>query len=424
MADWFYLKDRQTSDGGLRVQVTNSVLKVQQSVRSDDFADVYTSNGDSSFVTEKSDFPAPVGGVITLEDNKTYFLLNSVDLTGDRIVGGQNSVLIGGSSENCVLSSTGLDAGTALVSSAYSLPCRFMAFTHGTALNLDATGNANQAIDWFGVNFLNCATIGLIKNYNNVLLTGSAWLGSSGLTFDGTIGTVAFEQCLLQSFAGGDAVTLPATLTLTRRFRAIYSAVVTGSGSTGLNVSTSATIPVEGYILDTVNFGGSGAPTAGVAYNDNKSLWTNCVGVNNSSSAGHMYMQSNATATTISTTSTPVKVAGTTTSGPSTEKFSHTDNRLTYTGALVRRVRASAVCSFSAGSNNVVGIYLAKNGTVVADSKSKATANSGGRAENIVVQSVIDLSENDYLEIYAENDSSTTNITVEDMSVVVSSAIV
>lgn len=423
MADWFHLKDRQTTDGGIRLQVDNGTLRVQQSTRDDNFADIFSNSASGVFVTKVSDFPAAINGVITLEDNKTYFLLNSVDLLGARLVGGRNSVLVGGSSENCVLSSTGLSSGTALVSSEWSLPCRFLALSHDLALDLDATSNADQAIDWFGVNFLNCATIGTIKSYNNVILTGSAWLNSEDLTCDGTVGTFALEQCLVQAFNGGSGIILPATLTLTRRFRMIYSAVVAGSGSTGINASTSATIPVESYILDTVNFSGAGTATAGLTFDDNKSSWNNCIGVTNSSSSGHLYMQANATATVIAATGTPVKVAGTTTEGPSTVKFSHTDNRLTYTGALVRRFRVTAICSFSSGANNQVGTYVAKNGTVIDDSETYATANTSGRLENVVVQTIVDLEENDYVEIFVENNTSTTNITVEAMSVIVSVSI-
>lgn len=38
----------------------------------------------------------------------TYFITSIVDLNGDRLIAGQNTVLIGGSSKNCGLKSTGL----------------------------------------------------------------------------------------------------------------------------------------------------------------------------------------------------------------------------------------------------------------------------------------------------------------------------
>jgi hypothetical protein len=69
---------------------------------------------------------------------------------------------------------------------------RNITIEHGTAINLDATANANQALDWFGVNFTDCAIIGTIKNYSNFVMTDSAFLNSQGLTFDGTFRDYCF----------------------------------------------------------------------------------------------------------------------------------------------------------------------------------------------------------------------------------------
>ena len=71
-----------------------------------------------SFVARKADLPAAVTGVITLAANATYYFVNTLDLTGDRLVCGANTTILGSSSENCRLISTGLSAATALISSA------------------------------------------------------------------------------------------------------------------------------------------------------------------------------------------------------------------------------------------------------------------------------------------------------------------
>jgi hypothetical protein len=376
--------------------------------------------GETVFVSSVSDFPAPVAGVITLVDSRTYFLTGNIDLLGARLVGGQNSVIIGGSSENCVLSSTGLSAAVPLFSSAWSCPARFMAFSHGTALALDASGNANQAIDWFGINFLNCATIGTIANYGNVILTSMAWLNSEGMTIDGSIGTVSLDKCLVQSVSG-TGLTVAATATISRRFRIFKSSVVAGAlGTTGLDISTSASIPVESYQLDDVSFSGSGTHAAGVQYDDNKSLWINCKGVENSASTGLMTVTGNTTETTIATQGVAVKAAGSTTFQTSvSQRFSHSNNRLTYTGAITRRFRVAIVASMLATNNTRVGSYIAKNGVVVTFSEIYTTANGNNRSENVTVQTIVELTQDDYVEFWVENDNGTNNITVQDMTVIV-----
>ena len=183
-------------------------------------------NKDIQFINSIDDFPAAITSVITLESNVTYFICSTIDLVGSRLVGSSNTTIIGGSSENCRLKSTGLSAATALISSAWSLPIRNITIEHGTALNLDATANATQALDLFGVNFTDCATVGTIKNYTNFIMNDSAFLNSQGLTFDGSFGTIAFGNTLFDNRATGTSIILPATLTVTRRFRIIYSSFV------------------------------------------------------------------------------------------------------------------------------------------------------------------------------------------------------
>lgn len=51
-------------------------------------SDITIANGELVFVNDKTDLPTAVSNVITLDDNVTYFFTGTVDLTGDRLVGG------------------------------------------------------------------------------------------------------------------------------------------------------------------------------------------------------------------------------------------------------------------------------------------------------------------------------------------------
>ena len=372
------------------------------------------------FIASKSDLPTAVSGVITLQDNATYYVTTTVDLLGDRIVSGQNSVILGFSSENCYLKSTGLSSGTALITSNYSLPIRNISFTHGTVFNLDGDG-VTTALDWFGINFVNCATVGTIKDYSNFVMTDSAFLNSSGMTFDGSIGTVAFGNCLFDTSSGGTAITIPSTTTISRRFRIIYSSFVTLSGETSLNVSASATIGNERYILDTVNFSGGGTYIAGVDQTSNKTLFVNCVGITNTAVNGQLYMQANATATVISASNTFYKVLGTTTASANNSKYTHTNNRLTNDASISRKYLIQCSVSFTSGASHVCefGFYDSKLGAVRTPSRTKATSNGGGRAENVSFNCVVSHLQGDYLEIHCSNNTSAQNITVTDMNFVI-----
>jgi hypothetical protein len=379
------------------------------------------------FIDKVEDFPEAVSGVIALLDNQTYFITTTVDLLGARIVCGQNTTLIGGSSENCILKSTGLAASTALITSQYSLPMRNLSITHGTALDLNGSGTATAALDWFGVNFLDCNSsgggsgVGTVQNYSNFIMSDCALLNSSGMTFNGTIGTVGFTQCLFSGVAAQTTLNFPSTLTITRRIRVTYSSFVAFGGATAIDVSTSAVIPVEGYILDTVNFSGGATYTAGVQFNDNKALFTNCKGIGNSAEIGQCYFTNNTTQNTIATTGVFEKIVGTTTASSVNQKFDHTNNRLTYTGGITRSFRVTASCSAQAitTNNTIILVRAAKNGTTIAESESQATTSATGRNENFYSQAIVELTTNDYLELWIANATNANNLLVTELNMIV-----
>jgi hypothetical protein len=375
-----------------------------------------TSNVEYVLVNSKTDFPAAVSGVITLVDNYTYVVISTIDLTGDRLICGQNSVILGTSSENCILKSTGLSSSTALITSVYSLPMRNITITHGTALDLDGDGTTT-ALDWFGVNFTDCATVGTIKDYTNFVMSDSAFLNSGNLTFDGTIGTIGMSNCLFDCASTSTALIFPSTLTVSRRIRIIYSSFVVLSGETGINVNSSASISSERYILDTVNFSGGGTYLTGVTYTDNKALFVNCVGITNTSTKGFMYMLNNTTDTPIgvSNVNTWVKASGTTTSGTNS-KFTHTTNRLTYNGAFTNSflvsLNATVRCSTS---NQNISIGIAKNGTIIAESEGIIRTATSNVEHGGSTQAVLEMVANDYVELFVRNTGS-TDIRVTDFN--------
>jgi len=412
-------KDVTTLDGTESIYLDAADSDVPKKILYTDFSSSISaiSSGNIVFVQSKSDLPTAVSGVITLPTAITYFFTTTVDLLGDRLVCGLNTVILGASSENCYIKSTGLNSSTALITSVYSLPIRNISFTHGTVFNLDGDG-VTTALDWFGINFVDCATIGTIKDYSNFVMTDSAFLNSSGMTFDGSIGTIAFGNCLFDTSTGGTAIILPSTLTVTRRFRIIYSSFVTLSGETSLNVSTSATISDERYILDTVNFSGGGTYVTGVTQTSNKTLFTNCVGIANTTTRGFYYMVNNTTDTTIGTVNVNVwkKAAGTTTADSNNSKFSHTSNRLTYTGAFNTSFLVTVNTAVrSAQSNQNISIGIAKNGTILANSEMTIRTSTSNQEHPGSTQYQIDLITNDYVELFVKNNQS-TDVRVSDLN--------
>jgi hypothetical protein len=373
-------------------------------------------------VEEIGDFPVAVGGVITLAPNTTYIVITHVDLLGARLVAGGVCNLLGLSSEVSFLTSTGLGVGVPLITSIYTIVLEKISF-HDVDTCISIDGNTNLvALDWKAVNFIDIPKVWNINSCDNFIFDTGSFLGSQGAKFTGTIGTVALNNSLFRGIgSAGNILELDADCVITRRFRIIYSSVVAFGSTVGVNVNASATIPIEAYILDTVNFSGGSTYLSGVASTDNKSLFINCVGITNTAVNGQMYMIDNATETTIANTTDFVKVAGTTTASADNSKYTMTDNRLTNNAVIQRKYLVQASVSFTAGANNVCqfGFYDSELGDIREPSKTKTTANAGGRAENITLQCVVSHADTNFIELHVRNTSAITNVTVTDMNVII-----
>jgi hypothetical protein len=375
------------------------------------------------FIYSNEDLPAPNLGIITLDAHKTYYFASDVDLNGNRLVGGQDTTILGTSSENASITSTGLGVGVALFTTEWTTQIRNITFKDvDTAINIDGNTNSPLALDWTGVNFQNIPNIGQINTCDNFIYTKGAFLNSKGLNFTGNHGTIAFNQSLFSGDGfSGSLISLDASCVVSRRFRIIYSSFIAFGSTIGLDVSTSATIPTESYILDTINFSGGGTYTTGIDYLDNKVRWDGNKGIVNTSEFANYYMTNNATITPILVSGTAYKILGATTANVINQKFSHTDNRATYTGEIIRDFEVTAIVSFTTGNNKVIGLYVAKNGVIIPESEMYATASGSGRAESISVQTIVQLNQNDYIELFVENETDTSNITVEYLNLTISS---
>lgn len=364
-----------------------------------------------------SDLPAPVAGAISLVPGDTYLLTRIVDLAGAWIVVPPNTTILGTSSENSGIRSTGLAADQALIVGTGTLPMRNISLSAPLVLDLSAEA-PTDALDWTGVNIVD-SEIGTIVGYGNVVFNLCAFINSASLIFNGNVGSIVATSTLFSAAVGATMLTLPSGLTITRRIRITSSPFIVPVGSIGIYADASLTIPNEAYILENPNFSGGGTYTVGIPYSDNRAAWGAGVGVPASASVGNAYMEANATATTITTAGTFVKVAGVTIAGAITQRFSHADNRLTYTGASTRSFAVEAIVSLTSGANNSISVAVFKNGAVVAGGVSKTTASGSGRSENISTQAVVSLATNDYIEIWVANGTPSQNITVSDLTMLI-----
>ena len=121
-------------------------------------------------------------------------------------------------------------------------------------------------------------------------------------------------------------------------------------------------------------------------------------------------MAGNSTATTIASTATPVKAAGTYVVGDVSTGFTATTTgRITHTGATSRHiVNALATLDASSGNNHKISLFIAKNGTVVSTKMTDTISAGAPRAVATFINLVLD--QNDYLEVFVRNESTTDSV--------------
>lgn len=377
------------------------------------------------FVGQKSDFPTPSAGVITLGANVTYFITDDIDLTGDRLVGAANTTIIGGSSENCSLTSTGLGTGVALFTTEWTTPIRHITFKDvDTAIDISGATNAPVALDWTGVNFLNVPNVGTIDTCDNFIFSKGALLSSKGLVFDGSVGTIGIDNSIaVGPGSAGSLIEIAPTCTVTRRFRIIYSSIVAFGATTGIDVDASATVPVEGFILDNINFSGGSTYLPDVDHTSNKSRFFSCKGITNTAVNGQMYMQGNTTTTTVSATNTFYKVEGTTTASPDNAKFTHTNGRLTCDATVPRKFLLTANASFYSTNNRDIewGFYDSTfgGGGIRTPSRTIIKTDGGNSIHSVGLSCVTQLEDGDYIELHLSNNTNTDNVLVNSINVLI-----
>jgi hypothetical protein len=133
---------------------------------------------------------------------------------------------------------------------------------------------------------------------------------------------------------------------------------------------------------------------------------------------GAYRMAGNATATDIVTVDEGVKVAGTTTANAFNERFTHSDNRLTYTNGRKRLFVLSAIGDeVNGGNNHQYAFSFYKNGAKVVPSEKIITADSGGRASVFVIRAIVELEDGDYVEVWVEDQTASTDVTISHLNV-------
>lgn len=374
-------------------------------------------------VKSVSDLPAPSGGKITLNSNTYYEINGTIALTAS--IDLNNAYVSGLDANEDVLSypggtifkgNTGGSVRNITLKGSKAFEITGPGISSNTALLLQNTvvdgmttsvGKISEIGLYFSniVQYINNASGITYSNIGNLLLSNQSWFDTNNGTFE----TFNDAFGLIEKVSGFSSV---------------------NGADVALDVSSNPTVG-NGVILSTVFSGTTTAPngyikryTVGTypGYNFTNSWTVNCPGIPRESddvATGDINFSApvgsgDLTTFTGTGSSSRIKVAGTTTSNNLFRFEKVGNNRIVYKGAKKRYFQVNASVSYQATDDVTIILYIAKNGTVVSETKVYGRGATGFFvAQGILalpIVGTIELAQNDYIEIWAERYSGAGNM--------------
>ena len=300
----------------------------------------------------------------------------------------------------------------------------------GNVFNIDGAGTAS--IIFRDSIVASSSSLGTIKNFALVFVSIVQHVGNANGIIYENVSKLLLSNTAWFSNNSGIYEKLVGTFSLVAKQGGFND--VTGT-HIGLDVSTNPTITGDAVLEGTVFTGTltSGkyvnAYTVGSysGFNFNNKWSVRCPGIPTevdavaSGDLNFDYPVGSGATTTLNPTGTNVKLSGITTSN-NLFRFSRggTDNRLQYLGSKKRFFRVSGSASFQASASSTIYIfYIAKNGVVINQSKVYLNSNSVNDILAPAIETSVELSTNDYIEVYAQRFSGTGNILTVSLNAVI-----
>jgi hypothetical protein len=253
---------------------------------------------------------------------------------------------------------------------------------------------------YFGniIQFVNNTNGITYSDIGNLLLSNQAWLNSNNGTFETFTGTFGLIQknSGFSTVNGADIAMDVSTAGLT-----VGTGILVGTVFSGTTTALSGN-PIKSYAASLTypgyNFSNAWTVEApGIPREaDNESTGD----INLSAAVG------SGVTTTLGTNGSRVKVAGTTTSNNLFRFTKDGDNRITYRGTKTRYFQVSASVSYQTNADATLILYIARQGTVIAETKVYGKPSSGiFSTAGIIALPIIgtvQLKTGEYIEIFAE----------------------
>jgi len=351
-----------------------------------------------------ADFPVAVGGIITLVNTTTYQINGAITISDAINLNG--STIIGDNPRNDQLIYTGSSALITGQKGGLIKSIR-MSAASGKVFNLDASSNSSQEVVVQDVEIFSSQEVGLVKGFDTYVLFETVIFSgnTNGITYE-DIESLVLQSTYFTENNNGTFERMKGVFGLINKLGGISS---TNAGDTAVNIV--AVDSIESGAIRDVIFSGSGVRI----YDTFTNKWV--VGssgvpfVGDRRANGSLFISTSAE-TVINTVNVPVKASGTTTAENLNRVTMPTNNRLRYRGNRTRRFTVRASISLTSPINNqIVSIYIAKNGSIINSTQQQLKLEAGD-VSSISVSGITRLSRNDFIEVWVENNTSSNNFTL------------
>ena len=367
-------------------------------------------------IAQASDFPAPIGGVITLVGGTDYFIIADVTVTDRFNIDALDIQIRSVAPVITELTYSGTDAMFTGEDVNFRLRNIRLNYDNGTLCNITSSTPAGigvfstfaSVLVGGGVGIIGCDTMSIIQC--GVVNTASGL--SSGIT-TGAIFSVTDTQWVQVAGIGIDLGS-----TVFETVQATNMVIDIAAGTTFMSgLPNSGNIDINGTgLLGACRFQGNGTELAGLTSDDD--LWEFQANntIRDTIRDGILSVQGNATETVIAAVNTPVKVAGAFVVGRSSGFTPDTTGTITYDllRPVVIPISASIALQMAAGGSAQITAYIAINGIINANSGIGTVVNSSGEG-NITLTWQEEITKANTVEVWIENNDTTVNIVVVDM---------
>lgn len=364
-------------------------------------------------VNSESDFDQQDATTITLIANHQY-IIGAAITTSKRFIVEDGASISSINPFSVVLVYTG--GGAMFTSSSANWSIRQLGFSCPAATIFDVSG-VNKTLLMADSLCVAANSVGSFTDISLVVINAGIFgLAGSGFVMSGIINILSISKLRQETTSASHIAVNLGTATFDNLEITNFepdgpsgSVAISGAASSAnINANRVATIK------DSTLNGGSMTPLAGITTNDIRYRFDGNSGVADTIEDALISLTANATQT-VTALNTPAKVAGTWVVERDSFFSGDTTGRCTYLGErpVVVPIDVSTTISAASGTNKDISIYFAVNGAVIANSRIKNKVSvSDPRNTSSVWQ--YEFNQNDYVEVWIENNTDSINLICED----------